>query len=338
MRELRLLATLLLLATVTAGEEDAPGKPIPAATEERNVRLQAAVPGEDRKLGYPAPRSFVLETTAPRFLFEIPKFHAKDPAFFRVSFGETKGVPFFGALDRSPDSGLLDLLYLDKNRDLDLTNDGGPVRGSVRSLWSGRGQLIDFAGLTLRVPYNVEGKETTEVYACVLYHVVKPGEEPRTIQAERDGWRQADVAVGGAPYRLILVDDNSDGLFTVSDSWTLVPGAELERVPVIIEDMMRSLRFLSWTADQKLTVEITAVDPAGRDAKLRIKAATESEQDYFARIARKAQSPEERQLRIDPLRPKASGNEKVDWLTGKDAQYAIDIGARTTCNSARDRQ
>ena len=162
--------------------------------------------------------------------------------------------------------------------------------------------------------------------------MVKPGEEPRTIQAERDGWRQVDVAVGGNSHRLILVDDNSDGLFTVSDSWTLVPGSELDSVPVIIEDMMRSLRFLSWSADQKLTVEITSIDPAGREAKLKITTAKESEQDYFARIARKAQSPEERQLRIDPLRPKASGEAKVDWLVGKSAQYALDIGAKTTVN------
>jgi thiol-disulfide isomerase/thioredoxin len=83
--------------------------------------------------------------------------------------------------------------------------------------------------------------------------------------------------------------------------------------------------FPAWSKDQKWQVEVKGVDPAGRVATLRVSPAKETEMDFFLRVARQRQTPEEKELNLDPLRPKASPEEKIDWITGKDAAYALDI-------------
>ena len=50
-----------------------------------------------------------------------------------------------------------------------------------------------------------------------------------------------------------------------------------------------------------------------------------TEEQFLLRMYRKRQSPLERQLDINPLRPKASKNQKIDWLTGKEIRYALEI-------------
>jgi thiol:disulfide interchange protein len=84
--------------------------------------------------------------------------------------------------------------------------------------------------------------------------------------------------------------------------------------------------FPSWSVDQKLTVEVKSVDLAGRKAVLRIKPAKETENAYFMRVAMARQTPEERTLKLDPMRPKADAESKVKWLEHKDgARYALRI-------------
>jgi thiol:disulfide interchange protein len=88
----------------------------------------------------------------------------------------------------------------------------------------------------------------------------------------------------------------------------------------------------SWSADQKWTVEVKGIDSRGRGLDLLIKPAKETEQDYFLRVLKSRQSPEEQQLRLNPLRPKANANSKVDWLVGKDVAYALEIAASPRVN------
>ena len=138
-----LVLGLLLIVGASRGDETAPKPEAKApAAQEVSVILTPAGPSEKGKLGYPKARPVVVEATVPRFLFEIPEFKAKDPIFFRFALGETKGVPFYGALDRSTGGDYHDLLYLDKNRDLDMTNDGPPLKGNVRTFWRDGNKLV----------------------------------------------------------------------------------------------------------------------------------------------------------------------------------------------------
>ena len=313
----RVCISILLLAATGAGTPD-------EATEV-TVSLKPGTPKGDVRLGYSSPRKIELESTVPRFLFEIPEFEAKDPLFFRVALGETQGVPFYGALDRTPGGLYHDLLYLDRNRDLDLTNDGEPVAARVRTLWTTEGKLIEFLNISLDLPYTFEGKEHKEPYACVFFAVIENGKKtPGAILVERDSWREGTLDLNGKAYTLALVDDDSDGQFSTSDSWVMRL-ADTDRKELLNPDATRTMLFPSWSDDQKWTVDVKSVDAAGRTATLRLRPAKETERDYFMRVARQRQSAEERQLKIDPLRPKADQNDKVDWIENKDVKYALDI-------------
>ncbi|MHC4547895.1 MAG: thioredoxin family protein [Planctomycetota bacterium] len=317
MSKSRVCLALLALAALGASAPEEP--------REVTVALRAGTPTDEVRLGYSSPRPMGLEPTVPRFLFEIPSLKANDPLFFRVSLGETKGVPFYGALDRTPGGLYHDLLYLDRNRDLDLTNDGDPVAARVRTLWTSERKVVEFLDIRLELPYTVDGKGHHEPYTCVFFYVLERGAKaPGSLLVERDSWREGTVTVGGKEYALALVDDDSDGQFATSDSWVMRPVGG-DRKALFSRDATRTMLFPAWSDDQKWTVDVKAVDPAGRSATLRIRPARETERDYFLRVARQRQTPEERQLRIDPLRPKADRNDKVEWIENKDVKYALEI-------------
>ncbi len=307
---------LLLLALALAADD---------GPKDLAVTLAPGLPKEGSKLGYSSPRKLDLESTAPRFLMEIPEFTDPQPLFFRLSLGETKGIPYYGALDREKDAPQRNLLYIDRDRDLDLTNDGPPVKANVRGLATTEARLVEFLDLKLDLPYVVDGKETQETYACVIFYV--EDEKGPTLLVERDGWREGMVSVEGEGYDLALVDDDTDGQFSTGDRWVLKPAGTPKR-ELLDGDTTRSMLFPAWTKDQKWMVEVKSIDPAGRTAALRISPAKESERDYFLRVASQRQSPEEKELNLDPLRPKASDGEAIEWITGKDAQYALDIASR----------
>ena len=315
------LAPLLLLAVALAADET----PL-----DLTVTLAPGLPKENVHLGYSSPRKLELESTAPRFLMEVPKFTDPQPLFFRLSLGETKGVPFYGALDREKDEPVHNLLYLDRNRDLDLTNDGPPVKARMRGLQTSEGKIVEFLDIRLDLPYAVEGKESSEAYACVLFYLAQPKDTaPPGLLVERDGWREGKVSVVGEEYDLALVDDDSDGQFSTGDSWVL-RAAGTPKTELLDRDATRSMLFPSWSKDQKWMVEVKSIDPAGRTAALRILPAKETEMDFFVRVARQRQTEEEKQLNLDPLRPKAADGDAIDWLDDKDkdAKYALDIAAK----------
>lgn len=310
------LAPLLLLALALGADE---------ASKDLTVTLAPGLPKEGEKLGYSSPRKLELESTAPRFLMEIPKFEDPQPLFFRLSLGETKGIPYYGALDREKDQKAHNLLHLDRNRDLDLTNDGPPVKANVRGLATSEGKLVEFLDLRLDLPYVVEGKETEEKYACVLFFMWEEKEPtPKALFVERDGWREGMVSLEGEAHDLALVDDDSDGQFSTGDSWVLRPAGTPKR-ELLDSDATRSMLFPAWSKDQKWMVEVKSIDPAGRAATVRVSPAKETERDYFLRVAMQRQTEEEKELNLDPLRPKASDGDTIDWIVNKNVQWALDI-------------
>jgi hypothetical protein len=314
-----LLAVLVVLAGTAPGADD-----VPAGGKDVHVVLNVGKPAGEAKLGYSKARPLAIETTVPRFLFEVPKFNAKDPLFFRVALGETKGVPFYGALDRSPASDYHDLLHVDKNRDLDLTNDGPPLKGSIRTFWQDNKKLVEFLGVALDVPYTVEGKEARIPYPCVVYFVTAPKGRPLTVQVERDGWREGAVEVAGKQYRFAFIDDDCDGNYTTGDNWTM-RAADATTKDLLARDATRSMLFPAWSLDEKWTIEIKKVDLQGTKATLHIKPAKETEREYFLRVALAQQPQEERQLKLDPMRPKADKGDQVKWLKDKDVKYTLGI-------------
>ncbi|MDH3590899.1 MAG: thioredoxin family protein [Planctomycetota bacterium] len=322
MHQARPLLMVFLLAATGIGDTTSSGSDVV-------VELKAQAPQGKARLGYSSPRQMPAETTVPRFLFEIPKFQSKQPVFFRVALGETEGVPFYGAIDKTPGSLYHDRLYLDLDRDLDLTNDGEPFKARIRTLWSTESKLVEFLNVKLALPYKLDGKQQTETYPCVFYFVLKGGKAapPKSVLMERDGWRQGTVKVGGTPYTIAVIDDDSDGQFSTGDSWVMMP-ADTPADVLLGKDATRKMVFPSWSADEKWTVEVKGIGAAGRKLTVNVAAAKETERDYFMKIYKARQTDEERRFKIDPMRPKAGQNEKVDWIPGKNVKYAMDIAGR----------
>ena len=320
MRKLLLLAGLAAIGFAQESKTPAPAEPV-----EVKVTLEAARASDEARIGYSKARVVALESNAPRFLFEIPEFKAKEPLFFRVAMGETKGVPFYGALDQSGATGYYDRLYLDRNRDLDLTNDGEPLEARVRTLFSNNQKLVEFLGVNLDLPFTRFGKEATEPYGCVFFFMVDGKKRPTTLQVERDGWRQGKVTLkDNKSYTIVLIDDDSDGQYTTGDAWAMKDSAT-ELGKLLEFDATRSMLFPSWTVDQKWTLDVKSIDPGGRELVLLQKAARETEHDFFLRIYKQRQPPEEKALGIDPMRPKAGKNQIVDWIEGRGVKYAVEI-------------
>ncbi|MCZ6787795.1 MAG: hypothetical protein O7E54_11605, partial [Planctomycetota bacterium] len=158
---MRYLLPLLVLTGWIRGDEGTPDKSAPpGAVQKIRVELKAMVPDEKTKIEYSKPKPMVVERTVPRFVFEVPKFKAKDPLFFRIKLGETKGIPFYAALDRSPETGFYDSLYIDLDRDLDLTNDGEPIKAKLSTMaFDTKRKLAEFLELDLPLSYTIDGKE-----------------------------------------------------------------------------------------------------------------------------------------------------------------------------------
>jgi len=321
---MRALPILLLLAALGSGETGEESRDV-------TVELKPITPGDGARLGYYKARPVAVETVVPRFLFEVPAFKTKDPLFFRFALGETKGEPFYAAIDRSPGSTYHDRLYIDRDRDLDLTNDGEPVKAHITTTLSGD-KFIEFLDVTLAVPYSDGDTVRTEPYACVLYYVAEGKLLPKTIQIERYGWREGAVQVGGKTYAMAFIDDDCDGNYTTGDTWSFTPeGTDAKQA--LGRESTRAMLFPAWSKDQKWVVQVKSIDLAGRRATLRIAVATETENQYFLKVYRQRQTPEERKLKIDPMRPKADDREKVKWLRNeKGVRYALEVAGSPNVN------
>ena len=317
---MRVLPILLLLVGLGAGE-----------TIDITVLLKPVTPSGDIRLGYSKARPVAVESVVPRFLFEIPKFHDRKPLFFRFALGETKGEPFYAALDKSAGSSYHDVLFIDRNRDLDLTNDGAPMKARITTTLRGD-RFIEFLGVTLPVPYTDGDAVKTEPYMCVIWYVAEGKLTPKTVQVERDGWREGTVEVGGSTFAMAFIDDDCDGNYTTGDTWSFSPKGTAA-AEALGRDATRAMLYPAWSRDQKWTVQVTSIDLAGRKAVLRVAEATETEDQYFLKILRARQTPEERKLKLDPARPKADDRAKIKWIPkDKGARYALEIAGSPNVN------
>ena len=134
------LLVVLVLGVVALADEPAPGREI-------EVALTTRIPDGKAHLTWPSPRGFAVERTLPRLVFDVPEL-GDQPLFFRITLGQTQGLPFFAALGRSEESGHYDRLWIDFDRDIigimltqtkgtDITRFRTELERRVRSMVSG---------------------------------------------------------------------------------------------------------------------------------------------------------------------------------------------------------
>jgi hypothetical protein len=204
------------------------------------------------------------QTNGPTATFRLPLGSSeirfkKEPAFVGSQVVRSQ---FFVAPDQQDYIGFAcdsegNKLYLDLNRNLDLTDDPEGIRESGPDGW---GQ--EFRNVT--IPVEREGRHREIVMDLQIYG------ESWGRYTVRSSWGSDAVEIGGKPYQVAVVD-NGDGQFTPEDSLFLEPvgnefevvGDETKRVELQVADSLvldGQAYALSYAlSDNGKTLELTIV-------------------------------------------------------------------------------
>lgn len=210
--------------------------------------------------------TFVLDyqTNGPTANFRLPLGSSeirfkKEPAYVG---GQVVRSQFFVAPNQQDYVGFAcdsegKKLYLDLNRNLDLTDDPDGIHESNPERW---GQEF----LNVTIPVEQAGRQREIVMDLQIYG------ESRGRYTVRSSWGSDAVEIGGKPYRVAVVD-NGDGQFTPEDSLFLEPvenefevvGDETKRVELqvpaslVLDGQAYALSYA--LSDNGKTLELTIV-------------------------------------------------------------------------------
>jgi thiol-disulfide isomerase/thioredoxin len=159
----------------------------------------------EAKLGYfPVP----INTTdkKPTSVKKEPTYRGT-PKYGIIKVGNGPKSEFVVALDE-PNEGDYKI-YIDKNQDGDLTNDGDGAWNMKRD---GQRPMYGVMDVTLRASYGNAKKETSSApYTIGLYRFVRP--EPNPMFSYRESSRSGMVSIDGKSHKAILVENDADGVF-----------------------------------------------------------------------------------------------------------------------------
>ena len=148
---------------------------------------------------YYRPMRIMLADKAPEDLKAQPKYRSKKPLYGSIALGELPGKPIAVVLDEP--EGEKPRIYVDRNNDRDLTNDGpGEWSRDTKELLSLNGLVLDAPYRAGPIPYTLNLYRFNErLRELVLYY--------------RDSGREGRVELDGKTYSIAVLDDNADGRF-----------------------------------------------------------------------------------------------------------------------------
>lgn len=148
-----------------------------------------------------------VSETPHRTLRAQPVYKSKRPLYAEIPLGDAPDNRITVVLDEA--EGELPRIYIDRNNDKDLTNDGD-------GRWSSTsGDTLDLSNVVIEVSYKT-GKIP---YAFQFFRFKKQGE---FVFFRRDAWREGELTSGGKTYKLGVFDDNADGRFDDFENGILV--------------------------------------------------------------------------------------------------------------------
>ena len=154
-------------------------------------------------VNYYYPRAVQLQKARPQQILHFPAFVSTSPKYGALRLGSGADSEITIMLDEQPDGGM-PLLYVDKNNNEDLTDDGEAVWDEDKPEYWMKEVLID-------VSYRSEGKDRTVPYPVKLYRYKY--KLPNAIVAFRSGYRKGVIALRDSSYKIAVFDDDVDGLF-----------------------------------------------------------------------------------------------------------------------------
>jgi thiol-disulfide isomerase/thioredoxin len=159
----------------------------------------------EAKLGY-YPVQIALTNDKPTQVKKEPSYKSK-PKYGTIKVGNGPKSVFMVALDEPTDSDFK--IYIDKNQDGDLSNDGDGAWSTKRE---GQRAMYGVMDVTLRASYGSSTKETSSSeYTIGLYRFVRP--DPNPLLCYRQSSRSGMVSIDGKSHKAQLVENDADGLF-----------------------------------------------------------------------------------------------------------------------------
>ena len=160
------------------------------------------------KLGY-FPVPITISAIKPSQVKKEPKYKST-PQYGTIKVGNGPKNIFVIALDEPKDSDYK--IYIDKNQDGDLTNDGDGAWSSKRD---GQRPMYGVMDVTLRASYGTDKVETSSSdYTIGLYRFVRKGEYP--LFSYRESSRGGMTSVDGKMHKVLVVENDCDGVFNKS--------------------------------------------------------------------------------------------------------------------------
>lgn len=157
------------------------------------------------KLGY-FPVQIATTDTKPSQIKKEPTYRAK-PKYGTIKLGNGPKSTFVIALDEPSNADYK--IYIDKNQNGDLTDDGD---GSWSAKREGDRPMYGVMNVTLRASYGTAKKETSSGdYTIGLYRFVR--EEPNPLLSYRQSARTGTATIEGKQHKVMLVENDADGVF-----------------------------------------------------------------------------------------------------------------------------
>ncbi|MBI4881267.1 MAG: thioredoxin family protein [Planctomycetes bacterium] len=179
----------------------------------------------------PAPLVVPLLRAPLAEYLSLPPLQSQEPLFSLLRLARQGKTHF--VLDQSrPDLGLYDVLYIDRNRNLDFTDDGPALQGKNVHVESRDLDYTEFTNVALDLYY---GKDVSERYQFTLYAWYPRGAALEQLLMISSSWREGEIEIEGAPMRLAVFDDDCDGNYGVEGcSWALAK-ADADPAALLLE-------------------------------------------------------------------------------------------------------
>lgn len=159
----------------------------------------------EARLGY-MPVPIELSPKKPIQVKREPAYRAT-PKYGTITVGNGPKSVFVFAVDEPADADYK--IYIDRNRDGDLTNDGD---GAWNKKTEGSRAMYGVMDVTLRSSYGTKSRESSSSdYTLGLYRFVRG--EPNPLLCYRESSRNGMVEIDGKNYKALLVENDADGVF-----------------------------------------------------------------------------------------------------------------------------